>query len=149
MTTSSPSKKNDVRFDVTTGALPSSRKTYVKGQVHKDVNVAMREIILSASSGELPLAVYDTSGAYTDTNQSIDIHKGLPKLRESWVLGRGDVEAYDGRPVKPEDNGLKGAHLGAPVSEFPHVNAKPLRAKAGKNVTQMHYARAGIVTQEM
>ena len=134
-------------FSVTTGALPASRKVYIPGQQHKDVRVAMREIALTG--GEPSLTVYDPSGLYTDEQAKIDIYKGLPKLRESWILGRGDVEPYTGREVKPEDNGLKGADRGAAVTEFPNVNKAPLRAKPGKNVTQMHYARAGIITQEM
>jgi phosphomethylpyrimidine synthase len=146
---SGATKKSETAFTVTTGPLPSSRKVHVKGEKFADVNVAMREIILSASSGELPFTVYDTSGPYSDTTSKIDIDKGLPQLRREWILARGDVEEYDARIVKPEDNGLKGADRGAAVAEFPNVNPRPLRAKAGKNVTQMHYARAGIITPEM
>jgi phosphomethylpyrimidine synthase len=146
---SSATKKSETPFSVTTGPLPSSRKLHVKGEKFPDVNVAMREIILSASSSELPFTVYDTSGPYSDTAAKIDIDKGLPQLRREWIRARGDVEEYDARIVKPEDNGLKGADRGAAVAEFPNVNARPLRAKAGKNVTQMHYARAGIITPEM
>jgi phosphomethylpyrimidine synthase len=148
-TASSATKKTETPFSVTTGPLPSSRKVHVKGEKFADVNVAMREIILSASSGELPFTVYDTSGPYSDNAAKIDINKGLPQLRREWILARGDVEEYDARIVKPEDNGLKGADRGAAVAEFPNVNPRPLRAKAGKNVTQMHYARAGIITPEM
>jgi len=147
MTASSTAKENTTAFEVTTGPLPASKKVYIQGAQHKDVKVAMREI--AVSGGEPSLTVYDPSGPYTDTAAKIDIYQGLPKLRQSWIIGRGDVESYAGREVKPEDNGLKGAHLGAAVSEFPNVNKTPLRAKAGKNVTQMHYARAGIITQEM
>jgi phosphomethylpyrimidine synthase len=139
--------KSPAEFSVTTGALPASKKVYVQGSQHKDIRVAMREIALSG--GEPSLKVYDPSGIYTDEAAKVDIYKGLPKLRESWIVGRGDVEPYAGREVKPEDNGLKGADRGAAVAEFPNVNKTPLRAKAGKNVSQMHYARAGIITQEM
>ena len=128
------------KLTVTTGALPASRKIYVDG-------VAMREI--SLSGGEKPVTVYDTSGAYSDANAKIDIYAGLPKLRADWIMARGDVEAYAGREVKPEDNGLTGASRGAAVEEFPNVNKMPIRAKAGKSVTQLTYARAGIITKEM
>ena len=131
--------KNE-KFSVTTGPLPASRKIYVNG-------VAMREIALSG--GESPLAVYDTSGAYTDPATKIDIYQGLPKLRDKWIRERGDVEEYPGRVVKPEDNGLTGAARGASVEEFPNVVKNPLRAKKGKSVTQLTYARAGIITKEM
>ncbi|MDX1975686.1 MAG: phosphomethylpyrimidine synthase ThiC [Rickettsiales bacterium] len=132
--------KTPPAFDITTGSLPASRKVYIDG-------VAMREIQLS--NGEPSLLVYDTSGPYTDPKAQIDIYKGLPKLRDEWIRSRGDVEEYEGREVKPEDNGLTGAHKGAAVEEFPNVNKRPLRAKAGKSVTQLTYARAGIITKEM
>lgn len=128
------------KFSVTTGALPASKKIYVDG-------VAMREIALSG--GEKPVTVYDTSGAYTDPTAKIDIYKGLPQLRAQWIRARGDVEEYEGREVKPEDNGLTGAARGASVEEFPNVSKRPIRAKAGKSVSQMTYARAGIITKEM
>ena len=136
-----PAKKSTVAFEVTTGALPSSRKIYAGA-----LKVPMREITLSG--GEPPFAVYDTSGPYTDPEAGIDIYKGLPHLRGEWIRARGDVEEYDARAVKPEDNGIKGS-TGAPVEAFPHINARPLRAKKGKAVTQLAYARAGIVTPEM
>ncbi len=92
------------------------------------------------------MTVYDSSGAYTDPAQVIDIEKGLPRLRETWIAARGDTESYDGRVVKPEDNGFaQGERL---TPEFPNL-PKPRRALAGKAVTQMAYAQAGIVTPEM
>jgi len=137
-------------FTVTTGALPASRKLYVSGDTFPDIKVPLREI--AVSGGEPSLAVYDTSGPFTDPNVKIDIYKGLPKLRESWIVDRGDVEEYDARQVRPEDNGLKVSGSGFQVSavtQFPNVNARPLRGKGGKAVTQMAYARAGIITKEM
>jgi phosphomethylpyrimidine synthase len=134
---------------VTTGPLPSSRKVHVPGHLHPDVRVAMREIDLEPSSGEPPLRVYDASGPYSDPDVRIDIMAGLPKLRLAWIESRGDVERYDGREVRPEDNGLRGAHRNAGVAEFPHVEHRPLRAKAGVAVTQMAYAKRGIITPEM
>ena len=141
-------KAHDTLFSVTTGALPASRKLYAKGSLFPDLCVPMREIALTKGSGEGPFTVYDTSGPYTDENIAIDIYKGLPKLRDAWVRARGDVEAYDARAVRPEDNGLRGAGAGE-VQTFPNVNKRPLRARGGKAVTQLAYARAGIVTPEM
>ncbi|WP_070155663.1 phosphomethylpyrimidine synthase ThiC [Sphingobium phenoxybenzoativorans] len=129
---------------VTTGPIRGSRKIHVGPR-----NVAMREIHLEPGSGEPPVRVYDTSGPYTDPNARIDIMAGLPQLRRDWILGRGDVEEYDARAIKPEDNGLKGPDRSGGVSQFPNVVKRPLRAKPGMNVSQMHYARQGIITAEM
>ncbi|MEC0246239.1 phosphomethylpyrimidine synthase ThiC [Paenibacillus chitinolyticus] len=135
-------------------AFPGSRKVYVEGS-RPDVRVAMREIQLSPSSGRFgeeenaPVRVYDTSGLYTDTEEVTDIRRGLPANRYGWIVERGDVEAYEGRTVKPEDNGLRSEEALANTEVFPGLNRKPLRAKPGGNVTQMHYARKGIVTPEM
>ena len=132
---------------VTTGPIRGSRKIHVDGP--GGIKVAMREIALEPSSGEAPVRVYDCSGPYTDDNARIDIMAGLPALRRDWIMARGDVEEYDGRGVKPEDNGLKGPDRSGGVVPFPNVVQRPLRAKAGKNVSQMHYARQGIITPEM
>ncbi|SFJ89719.1 hydroxymethylpyrimidine synthase [Sphingomonas sp. NFR04] len=129
---------------VTTGPIRGSRKIHVGKH-----RVAMREIHLEPGSGEAPVRVYDTSGPYTDPDARIDIMAGLPAIRRDWILGRGDVEAYDAREVRPEDNGLKGPDRSAGVPQFPNVTKRPLRAKAGMNVSQMHYARRGIITPEM
>lgn len=129
---------------VTTGPIRGSRKIHVGKH-----RVAMREIQLEPGSGEAPVRVYDTSGPYTDPDARIDIMAGLPALRRDWILGRGDVEAYDARQVKPEDNGLKGPDRSAGVPQFPNVVKRPLRAKPGMNVSQMHYAKRGIITPEM
>jgi phosphomethylpyrimidine synthase len=131
---------------ITTGELPASRKIYVNGTLHSDVRVPMREISVHPTAGEPPLPVYDSSGPYTDPNVITDIRQGLAPLRRVWIDARGDVEEYDGRAVKPEDNGfVEGDRL---TPEFP-VRPRPLRAKEGKAVTQLAYARAGIVTPEM
>ncbi|MET0240937.1 MAG: phosphomethylpyrimidine synthase ThiC [Sphingobium sp.] len=134
---------------VTTGPIRGSRKIHVPAAGNPDVRVAMREIHLEPSSGEAPVRVYDTSGPYTDPDARIDIMRGLPQLRRDWIVGRGDVEDYAGRDLKPEDNGLKGPDRAGGVQPFPHVVHKPLRAKPGMNVSQMHYARRGIITAEM
>ncbi|KTT75487.1 phosphomethylpyrimidine synthase ThiC [Sphingomonas endophytica] len=129
---------------VTTGPIRGSRKIHVG-----PLNVAMRAIDLDPSSGEPPLNVYDTSGPYTDPAAWIDIGAGLPALRRDWIMARGDVEAYDAREIRPEDNGQLGPDRSGGVQPFPNVNRRPLRAKAGANVSQMHYARRGIITPEM
>ncbi|HEY0043230.1 MAG TPA: phosphomethylpyrimidine synthase ThiC, partial [Allosphingosinicella sp.] len=98
---------------------------------------------------EPPLRVYDPSGPYTDADARIDIMAGLPELRRSWIRDRGDVEEVQQREVRPEDNGQLGPDRSGGVQPFPNVRKKVLRARAGMNVSQMHYARRGIVTPEM
>jgi phosphomethylpyrimidine synthase len=120
-----------------------SRKIYVPGS-RPDIRVPMREIVLSG--GEQPLRLYDTSGLYTDADVQTDIKRGLPPLRSSWVLGRGDVEELPGptsqyRRLRDDDPTLGGVR-------FASVR-RPLRARPGRVVTQMHYARRGEVTPEM
>ena len=129
---------------VTTGPIRGSKKIHVG-----PLNVAMREIHLDPSSGEPPLRVYDPSGPYTDPAASIDIMAGLPQLRREWIETRGDVESYDARDIRPEDNGQLGPDRSGGVPQFPRIVKRPLRAKAGGNVSQMHYARRGIITPEM
>ncbi len=129
---------------VTTGPIRGSRKIHVG-----PLKVAMRAIDLEASSGEPPLNVYDTSGPYSDPAAHIDIMAGLPQLRRDWIMARGDVEAYDAREIRPEDNGQLGPDRSGGVQPFPNVVKRPLRAKFGANVSQMHYARRGIITPEM
>ena len=151
-------------------SLPSSRKMYVEtngstvNQNKHNLRVPFREIALSPSRNmrdeieeNAPVRIYDTSGAWTDPNQKCDVREGLPSIRRDWIVGRGDVEEYAGRETLPQDNGYltKGAEEIAKIKdngkleEFPGLKRAPLRAKAGKNVTQMHYARQGIVTPEM
>ncbi|CAN7561022.1 phosphomethylpyrimidine synthase ThiC [Rhizobium rhizogenes] len=131
---------------VTTGPLPASRKIYIPGDIHPDIRVPMREISLHPTSGEPPVIVYDSSGPYTIEGADIRIEQGLVDLRRNWVLARGDVEAYQGRHVRPEDNGFASGERLTP--EFPTLR-QPLRAKDSKAVTQLAYARAGIITPEM
>ena len=135
--------------NVTTGPIRGSRKIHVESPRFPGMTVAMREIALEPSAGEPPLRVYDTSGPYTDSAVPIDISAGLPKLRREWILERGDVEEVQGRAVKPEDNGQLGPDRSGGVPGFAHVPQLPLRAKAGGNVSQMYYARQGIITREM
>ena len=129
---------------VTTGAIRGSTKIHVGPR-----KVAMREIHLEPSSGEPPVRVYDTSGPYTDPQARIDIMAGLQELRRDWIRERGDVEEVTQREVRPEDNGQLGPDRSGGVQPFPNVRKKVLRAKPGMNVSQMHYARRGIVTPEM
>jgi phosphomethylpyrimidine synthase len=134
---------------VTTGPLPASSKIYVEGVIHPEVKVGMRAISLSQGSGEAPLRVYDPSGPYTDATASIDIRRGLPELRRRWIEGRGDVETYQGRDVRPEDNGLKPHETGKLDALFERGARQPLRAQKGAVPTQLAYARAGLITPEM
>lgn len=133
--------------DVTTGPLPASRKIHIPGLLHSEIRVPMREISVHPTAGEPPLKVYDSSGPYTDPETEIDIAKGLPRIRRNWIAGRGDTERYAGRAIKPEDNGFVESDSHA-VPVFPDHHA-PLRAIDGRAVTQLAYARAGIITAEM
>ncbi|KLI62974.1 phosphomethylpyrimidine synthase ThiC [Aurantiacibacter marinus] len=134
---------------VTTGPIRGSRKVHVPAQSNPAVKVAMREIDLEPSSGEPPIRVYDTSGPYTDPDAKIDINTGLPQLRREWQLARGDVEEYTAREIKPEDNGQLGPDRSGGVPAFPNVSKTVLRGKPGANLSQMYYARQGIITPEM
>ena len=133
-----------LEIGVTTGPIRGSRKIHVG-----PLRVAMREIRLEPSSGEAPVRVYDTSGPYTDPDAAIDIQAGLPQLRRAWQRARGDVEEYAPRAVKPEDNGQLGPDRSGGVPPFPGAARKVLRARRGANLSQMHYARRGIITPEM
>jgi phosphomethylpyrimidine synthase len=131
---------------LTTGAIVGSRKVYASGCAHPDLRVPFREVAVHPSADEPPVTIYDPSGPYTDADVAIDIDAGLPRPREAWVLARGDVEAIAGRAVKPEDNGNVGAEkLTPPFPKQPRV----LRAKGDACVTQLEYARRGIITPEM
>lgn len=134
--------------------FPGSRKVYIQGS-RPDIAVPEREIALHDTNTPQgvehnePLRVYDTSGPMTDPEFQMDIRKGLPALRNHWIMERGDVEEYEGRAVKPEDNGLKPGGRRAGAEEYPGFRGQPLRAQAGRCVTQMHYARQGLITPEM
>ena len=133
-------------MQVVSEAFPASRKVYKGGRLHAGLKVPMREITLNPSAGEPPLAVYDSSGPYTDPAVKIDIEGGLARLRAPWIAARGDTESYPGRAVQLNDNGLSPGGRAAP--EFP-LRRAPQRASAGRAVTQLAYARAGIITPEM
>ncbi|WP_044409976.1 phosphomethylpyrimidine synthase ThiC [Thiomicrospira microaerophila] len=134
--------------EITREPLPASTKTYIPGEIHPDIRVPMREIALT--NGET-LTVYDTSGPYTDPNAKIDLTQGIEPIRQAWIAARGDVEEYEGRQTQAVDNGYK-RETDVPdelLAAEKGLKRKPLRAKAGKNVTQMHYARQGMITPEM
>ncbi|PAL22222.1 phosphomethylpyrimidine synthase ThiC [Sphingopyxis sp. GW247-27LB] len=137
------------RIGVTTGPIRGSRKVHVASPTGSGIRVAMREIDLDPHSNEPSVRVYDTSGPYTDPNARIDIGQGLPELRAAWIRARGDVEEVTQREVRPEDNGQLGPDRSGGVPAFPNVRKTVLRAKPGQNVSQMHYARRGIITPEM
>ena len=134
---------------VTTGPIAGSRKVYSAPDAAPDLHVPLREIVLSEAAGEEPVRVYDPSGIYTDTDAAIAVEKGLKRTRVEWVKERGGVEEYQGRPLQPIDNGnASGKHL---ARSFPNT-PRPLRG-AGANghhpLTQLEWARAGIITKEM
>ena len=130
--------------------FPNSKKIYVRGS-RSDIQVPMREIKLTDTIGELaeknaPIYVYDTSGVYTDTNVAINLHKGLGNVRSAWIDERADTETLTALSSNFSNERLDNTALDA--LRFEHLN-KPKRAKTGKNVSQMHYARQGIITPEM
>jgi phosphomethylpyrimidine synthase len=156
---------------VTTGPIAGSRKIYSVPEAAPDLRVPLREIALDPSANEPPLPVYDPSGPYTDDNLAIDVENGLKRTRIEWVKARGGVEEYEGRPLKPVDNGnVSGKHL---ARAFPNT-PKPLRASSSASahsresgnpeglalgprlrgdertpLTQLEWARAGVITKEM
>jgi len=131
---------------VTTGPLPASSKVFRPGTIHPQIRVPLREIALHPTAGEPPVTVYDASGPYTDPAVPTRIDLGLPRVRAEWRRPDGEVETYQGRIVRPEDNGFVSGERLTP--EFAHRQS-PLRASGGKAVTQIAYARAGVITPEM
>ncbi|HEV3159748.1 MAG TPA: phosphomethylpyrimidine synthase ThiC [Xanthobacteraceae bacterium] len=143
---------------VTTGPIAGSRKVYSAPEAVPDLRVPYREIALSEGAGEEPVRVYDPSGVYTDSDAAIEVERGLKRARVEWVKERGGVEDYDGRPLKPVDNGnASGKHL---ARSFPNT-PRPMRAISDSHLplsgggekhcplTQLEWARAGIITKEM
>ncbi|MET3115167.1 phosphomethylpyrimidine synthase [Pedobacter sp. CG_S7] len=138
-------KKEPITTDhtITTTPFAASRKIFVKGKLH-DINVAMREVSLKEPN--LPVTIYDTSGPYTDMNVTVDVKKGLSRLREQWIVDRGDVEQLDQISSAYGKQRLDDEALN--LLRFSNLS-KPYRAKPGMNVSQMHYAKKGIITPEM
>jgi phosphomethylpyrimidine synthase len=153
------SSKGSAPNGITNQPLPASHKVYVASEHRPDVRVAMRAIVLSDANGahngnghldqtQPPVTVYDTSGPYTDPHAETDIRKGLKALRLSWIRSRGDVEELAAPSYQPPSG--KNGHKVSPTERFPDAARRPiLRAKAGCNVSQMHYAKKGIITPEM
>ena len=139
------------RLSLTREPFPASRKTYVPGVLHPQLQVPMREVLLG--NGETA-TLYDTSGPYTDPDARIDVRGGLAALRAPWIEARGDSEPYAGRAHRALDDGTRREgseeqRIAALRAEAAGLQRQPRRARAGANVTQMHYARRGIVTPEM
>ena len=139
---------------VTRQPFPNSKKIYVQGKIHPQIKVAMREIELSDTIDSMtkkrtpnePVTVYDTSGPYTDPNKEINIHSGLERIREQWILDRGDVDELNEFTSDYCNERLNDKSLDDLRFNLKH---KPKRAKKGQNVTQLHYAKKGIITPEM
>jgi phosphomethylpyrimidine synthase len=145
---------------ITNQPLPASHKLYVQSESRPDIQVPMRAIVLSdgghgahngggnGHAAQAPITVYDTSGPYTDPHVETDIRKGLKALRLNWIRARGDVEELTAPSYQPPAG--KNGHTASATERFPDAARRPiLRAKAGHNVSQMHYARQGIITPEM
>ncbi len=139
---------------ITRHPFPNSNKIYVSGKIHPQIKVAMREITLSDTIDSMTkkktpnesVTVYDTSGPYTDPSRKIDVHSGIERIRENWIMDRGDVEQLDSFTSEYCNERLNDASLDH--MRFKLLK-KPLRAKKGQNVTQLHYAKKGIITPEM
>jgi len=148
-------EKTPTEKSITNDPFPASKKVYVQGKLH-DIKVAMREISLSDTVNKFspektpdknpPVTVYDTSGPYTDSNIKIDVKQGIPRLRQEWILKRGDVEQLSDVSSAFGKERLYNSDLNH--LRFEHIK-KPLKAKAGRNVSQLHYAKEGIITPEM
>lgn len=133
---------------IPTGPRTGGMKVYVAGELYPDIRVPFREVAVHPSANEPPVTMYDSSGPYTDPAVTIDIKRGLPKVKSSWQLDRGDIApVLNPREVKPEDNGhASGKHL-APRFDTSHHQV--FKGVEGRPVTQYEYAKAGIITPEM
>src|SRR5262249_11734644 len=149
MSTSKLEFKDSAYLDT---AFPASERIYIQGKLHPSLRVPLREI--STKDGA-HTRVYDTRGPWADSNQVCDVRQGLPALRQPWILDRGDTIEYDGRTVRPEDNGyLSFKHAAQAqgkvrLESFPGLKRQPRRAVDGAAVTQLAYARRGKITPEM
>ncbi|MEX2615717.1 MAG: phosphomethylpyrimidine synthase ThiC [Alphaproteobacteria bacterium] len=137
----------DSEIIISTGPIPGSKKIYVSAGKDGALRVPFREVKLEDSANEPPVRLYDTSGPYTADGVQVDVTAGIARNREAWIRARGDVEEYEGREIRVEDNNRKPGDKDA-CPEFP-AKHRPLRAKPGAVVTQMAYARRGIITPEM
>jgi phosphomethylpyrimidine synthase len=162
MSTSKLEFKDSARLDT---ALPASKRIYIEGTIYPDIRVPLREISVSPTNGangvvemNPPVRVYDTRGPWGDANVHCDVRQGLPATRLAGILQRGDTVEIEGRAVRPEDNGYLSFQHAASAAQsetrsrlepFPGLKRRPRRSTTGGPVTQMHYARNGIVTPEM
>ena len=146
-----PQKRSlDEINQITRTPFPGSSKAYIQGS-RADILVPVRDIALTNGKSA---SIYDTSGPYTDPNVDINVRRGLPALREQWIAERGDTESYAGRSAHILDDGGKNAdneaaRIAQLRAEAAGLQRQPRRAKSGQNVSQMHYARRGIITPEM
>ncbi len=133
---------------IPTGPRAGGVKVFVAGELYPDIRVPFREVAVHPSANEPPVTMYDSSGPYTDPTVTIDIKKGLPRVKSSWQLDRGDIAPVaNPREVKPEDNGhASGKHL---APRFDVSNHQVFKGVEGRPVTQYEYAKAGIITPEM
>ncbi|WP_144393592.1 phosphomethylpyrimidine synthase ThiC [Pleionea sediminis] len=136
---------SDRTTSITQAPLPASKKVFIKSDRNPEVSVPMRQINLTDGTN---ITLYDTSGPYTDPNHHINVHLGIPSIRKNWLESRHDTELYDGRPMIPADNGHTDQDKAFKYFN-PDLQRTPRRAKQGCNVTQLHYARKGIITPEM
>ena len=152
MSIAKPEFKDSTYLD---SVFPASQRIYIQGKLHPGVHVPLREI--SVTDGP-PVRVYDTRGAWGDPGIQCDVQQGLPAIRQEWIVNRGDTVEIEGRAVRPEDNGYLSFRHASIASQadgrtrlesFPGLKRKPRRAVDGKPVTQMHYARQGVITPEM
>ena len=133
---------------IPTGERAGSRKVYVAGELYPDIRVPFREVAVHPSANEPPVTIYDSSGPYTDPTVTIDIKRGLPRVKSSWQLDRGDIAPVaNPREVKPEDNGHASGKNLAPRFDTSHHRV--FKGVEGRPVTQYEYAKAGIITPEM
>ena len=159
--------KDSIEPQASDAPLPNSKKIYLPGELDPDIRVPFREISLAPTktiSGQIevnePVRVYDTSGPWGDPSFAGDVERGLPALRADWIRARGDVEEIEGRTVRPQDNGYlsekhavnsngNNGNLSGIRNPQSAITRRPLRAKPGACVTQLAYARRGIITPEM
>jgi len=138
-------------------STPKFRRIYIEGKIHKDVKVPFREVELEPTklaNGKIEsnksIRLYDTSGPWGDSAQNPDITNGLPQVRLKWILRRGDVEEYKGKEIKLKDDGMQSVeNVESGNFKKTNFNHKVFRARNGKSVTQLYYAKRGIITEEM
>jgi len=147
-------QKTTNKEQITTTPFPNSKKIYVPGTLYPEIKVGMREVSLSdtvdgfnsTKTPNTPVTIYDTSGPFTDPNKTVDVNLGIERIREQWILNREDVEQLNEFTSTFCNERLNDKKLDG--VRFPNV-IKPLRAKKEQNVSQMHYAKKGIITPEM